>query len=1072
MPRNPEITSVLVLGAGPIQIGQACEFDYSGTQALKALREEGVRTILLNSNPASIMTDPQRADATYLEPLTLAVLEKVIERERPAALLPTVGGQTALNLAMEAHKAGILQKHGVRLIGAQPAAIERGEDREQFKALMDELGLETCKGGFAHSMEEARAISRETGFPAILRPSFTLGGSGGGIAYNVEEFEAIAQRGLDLSPIHQVLVEESILGWKEFELEVVRDLDDNVEIICGIENLDPMGIHTGDSITVAPILTLTDPEYQRMREAAKAVIRGVGVETGGSNIQFALDSESGRMIVIEMNPRVSRSSALASKATGFPIAWVATKLALGYRLWELPNVITARTKAAFEPVLDYVVVKVPRFTFEKFPETEPVLGIQMKSVGETMAIGRSFQEALQKALRSLEEGHLGLAGALEGKLDLARLKEHLLTPGPQRIFWIYQALRAGHSVEELFRLTRITPWFLREMEEIVVLEGRLRGFPLERLPRELLEKGKRAGFTDAQIAAFCGAREEDVAARREHMGLRHAVKRIDTCSGEFQAETPYLYQTWEERSEAPPTDRPKAIVLGSGPNRIGQGVEFDCCCVQAVEAIRAKGVEAILINCNPETVSTDFDISDRLYFEPLDFEDVKAIVDREAAGGHLMGVFTQFGGQTPLKLARRLEVAGVPLLGTAHKAIHDAEDRSRFGEVLRKLAIPAAPWGMAATAAQALAVAETLGYPVMVRPSFVLGGRAMAIVFDDAGLEKYMREATLVSEDRPVLIDRYLENAQELDVDLVCDGEDAVIAGVMAHIEEAGVHSGDSYAVFPPLGVPEAILEQVKAMSRSLAFELGVRGLLNLQWALKDGIPYCLEANPRASRTVPFISKATGQNWAGIAARIGLGETIKEQGIRDGQALAVAVKGVVFPFAKFPGVDPVLGPEMRSTGEVMGVGATFGEAYAKALQAAQMTLPLSGTVFLSVNDQDKGQLPELVRRLASLGFGLCATDGTARSLEAAGYHVRRIHKVNEGRPNAVDLLKNGEIQWVVNTPHGKNAFVDEDTIRRQCLRLKIPCVTNMSAALAACEAVETLRGETRVRNLQELSGGH
>jgi len=1068
MPRNPEITSVLVLGAGPIQIGQACEFDYSGTQALKALHEEGVRTILLNSNPASIMTDPQRADATYLEPLNLAVLEKVIERERPAALLPTVGGQTALNLAMEAHKAGILERYGVRLIGAQPAAIDRGEDREQFKALMDELGLETCRGGFAHTMEEARTLSRMTGFPAILRPSFTLGGSGGGIAYNVEDFEAIAQRGLDLSPIHQVLVEESILGWKEFELEVVRDLDDNVEIICGIENLDPMGIHTGDSITVAPILTLTDPEYQRMREAAKAVIRGVGVETGGSNIQFALDPASGRMIVIEMNPRVSRSSALASKATGFPIAWVATKLALGYRLWELPNVITARTKAAFEPVLDYVVVKVPRFTFEKFPETEPVLGIQMKSVGETMAIGRSFQEALQKALRSLEEGHLGLAGALDGKLDLSRLKEHLLTPGPQRIFWIYQALRAGHSVEELHRLTCISAWFLREMEEIVVLEGRLRGFPLERLPRELLEKGKRAGFTDSQIAAFCGATEAGVAALRESMGLRHAVKRIDTCSGEFQAETPYLYQTWEERSEAPPTDRPKAIVLGSGPNRIGQGVEFDCCCVQAVEAIRAKGVEAILINCNPETVSTDFDISDRLYFEPLVFEDVKAVVDREGAGGHLLGVFTQFGGQTPLKLAQKLEAAGVPLLGTAHKAIFDAEDRNRFGEVLRKLDIPAAPWGMASNPAQALAVAEKLHYPVMVRPSFVLGGRAMAIVFDDAGLEKYMREATLVSEDRPVLIDRYLENAQELDVDLVCDGETAVIAGVMAHIEEAGVHSGDSYAVFPPLGVPEAILETVKAMSRALAFRLGVRGLLNLQWAIKDGLPYCLEANPRASRTVPFISKATGVNWAGVAARIGLGETLREQGVQDGQALAVAVKGVVFPFAKFPGVDPVLGPEMRSTGEVMGVGATFGEAYAKALQAANMVLPLSGTVFLSVSDQDKPQLPELVRRLASLGFGLCATDGTARALEAAGYRVRRIHKVNEGRPNAVDLLKNGEIQWVVNTPHGKNAFVDEDTIRRQSLRLKIPCVTNMSAALAACEAVETLRGEVRVRNLQEL----
>ncbi|BDU73856.1 carbamoyl-phosphate synthase large subunit [Mesoterricola silvestris] len=1070
MPRNPELTSVLVLGAGPIQIGQACEFDYSGTQALKALREEGVRTILLNSNPASIMTDPQRADATYLEPLNLAVLEKILERERPAALLPTVGGQTALNLAMEAHKAGLLERYGVRLIGAQPAAIDRGEDREQFKALMDELGLETCRGGFAHSMEEARAIAKITGFPAILRPSFTLGGSGGGIAYNVEDFEAIAQRGLDLSPIHQVLVEESILGWKEFELEVVRDLDDNVEIICGIENLDPMGIHTGDSITVAPILTLTDPEYQRMREAAKAVIRGVGVETGGSNIQFALDPVSGRMIVIEMNPRVSRSSALASKATGFPIAWVATKLALGYRLWELPNVITARTKAAFEPVLDYVVVKVPRFTFEKFPETEPVLGIQMKSVGETMAIGRSFQEALQKALRSLEEGHLGLAGALDGKLDLARLKEHLLTPGPQRIFWIYQALRAGHSIDELHRLTCISPWFLREMEEIVVLEGRLRGFPLERLPRELLEKGKRAGFTDSQIAAFCGTTEAAVAALREAMDLRHAVKRIDTCSGEFLAETPYLYQTWEERSEAPPTDRPKAIVLGSGPNRIGQGVEFDCCCVQAVEAIRAKGVEAILVNCNPETVSTDFDISDRLYFEPLVFEDVKAVVDREAAGGHLLGVFTQFGGQTPLKLAQRLEAAGVPLLGTAHKAIFDAEDRKRFGEVLGRLEIPAAPWGMAATPAQALAVAEKLGYPVMVRPSFVLGGRAMAIVFDDAGLEKYMREATLVSEDRPVLIDRYLENAQELDVDLVCDGGSAVIAGVMAHIEEAGVHSGDSYAVFPPLGVPEGILETVKAMSRALAFELGVRGLLNLQWALKDGVPYCLEANPRASRTVPFISKATGVNWAGVAARIGLGETLLEQGVRDGQALAVAVKGVVFPFAKFPGVDPVLGPEMRSTGEVMGVGETFGEAYAKALQAAHMVLPLSGTVFLSVNDQDKPHLPELVKRLASLGFGLCATDGTARSLEAAGYRVRRIHKVNEGRPNAVDLLKNGEIQWVVNTPHGKNAFVDEDSIRRQSLRLKIPCVTNMSAALAACEAVETLRGEVRVRNLQELGG--
>jgi carbamoyl-phosphate synthase large subunit len=1069
MPRNPEIASVLVLGAGPIQIGQACEFDYSGTQALKALREEGVRTILLNSNPASIMTDPQRADATYIEPLNLAVLDRILDRERPDALLPTVGGQTALNLAMEAHRAGLLEKYGVRLIGAQPEAIERGEDRERFKALMDGLGLETCKGGFAHSMEEARDIAKITGFPAILRPSFTLGGSGGGIAYNVDDFEAIAQRGLDLSPIHQVLVEESILGWKEFELEVVRDLDDNVEIICGIENLDPMGIHTGDSITVAPILTLTDPEYQRMREAAKAVIRGVGVETGGSNIQFALHPETGRMIVIEMNPRVSRSSALASKATGFPIAWVATKLALGYRLWELPNVITARTKAAFEPVLDYVVVKMPRFTFEKFPETRPVLGIQMKSVGEAMAIGRSFQEALQKALRSLEEGHRGLAGGLEGKLDLSRLKEHLLTPGPQRIFWIYQALKAGHSVEELHRLTCISPWFLQEMEEIVVLEGRLRGFPLERLPLELLEKAKRAGFSDAQVATFCGAKETEVTAMRKEAGLVQAVKRVDTCSGEFQAETPYLYQTWEERSEAEPTDRPKAIVLGSGPNRIGQGVEFDCCCVQAVEAIRASGVEAILVNCNPETVSTDFDISDRLYFEPLSFEDVKGIVDREASSGQLLGVFTQFGGQTPLKLAKPLEDSGVPLLGTAHRAIDDAEDRSRFGVVLERLGIPAAPWGTATSRDQALAVADRLGYPVMVRPSFVLGGRAMAIVFDDAGMEKYMRKATMVSEDRPILVDRYLENAQELDVDLVCDGQDAVIAGVMAHIEEAGVHSGDSYAVFPPLSIPEDVLERVKSMSRSLAFELGVRGLLNLQWAIKDGIPYCLEANPRASRTVPFISKATGVAWAGVAARIGLGVSLKEQGVKDGQPLAVAVKGVVFPFAKFPGVDPVLGPEMRSTGEVMGLGDSFGEAYAKALQAAQTALPLSGMVFLSVSDLDKPHLPDLVDRLVKLGFGLCATEGTARALEGTGYHVRRVHKVNEGRPNAVDLLKNGEIQWVVNTPKGKNAFADEDSIRRQCLRLKIPCITNMSAAMAACKAVETLRGETRVRNLQELA---
>ncbi|HNX31639.1 MAG TPA: carbamoyl-phosphate synthase large subunit [Holophaga sp.] len=1069
MPKRSDICSVLVLGSGPIQIGQACEFDYSGTQALKALREEGIRTILLNSNPASIMADPSRADATYMEPLTLPVLEKVLEAEKPDAILPTVGGQTALNLALAAHESGLLERHGVRLIGAQVEAIQRGEDRQLFKALMDELGLETCRGGFAHSISEAHELVKVTGFPAIIRPSFTLGGSGGGIAYNIEEFEAICLRGLDLSPIRQVLVEESILGWKEFELEVVRDLDDNVEVICGIENLDPMGVHTGDSITVAPILTLTDPEYQRMRNAAVAVIRGVGVETGGSNIQFALDPEDGRMIVIEMNPRVSRSSALASKATGFPIAWVATKLALGYRLWELPNVITGKTKAAFEPVLDYVVVKIPRFTFEKFPQAEKTLGTQMKSVGEVMSLGRSFQEALQKALRSLEEGYPGLAGALEGKLDLARLREHLLIPGPQRVFWLYHALKAGHPVEELHRHTKISRWFLRELEEIVILEGRMRGFPLERLPKELLERAKRAGFSDAQIAGFCDGGEDEVAKRREDAGIRPAFKQVDTCAAEFEARTPYLYQTWEDFSEAEPTDRTKAIVLGSGPNRIGQGVEFDCCCVQAVEAIRASGVEAILVNCNPETVSTDFDTSDRLYFEPLVWESVKAIVDREGSAGTLLGVFTQFGGQTPLKLAKRLTAAQVPMLGTPYHAIEDAEDRDRFGQLLSKLRIPAAEWAMASSMEEARDVAGRIGYPVMVRPSFVLGGRAMAIVFDEGDLERFVREAAAVNEDQPILLDHYLDNAQELDVDLVCDGTDTVVAGVMAHVEEAGVHSGDSFAVFPPLGIDEDLLAEVKEQSRRLALELGVRGLLNIQWALKDGVAYCLEANPRASRTVPFISKATGVNWAGVAARIGLGQSLAQQQVRDGVALTVAVKGVVFPFAKFPGVDPVLGPEMKSTGEVMGVGDTFGEAYAKALLAAGIPLPLHGTVFLSVNARDKGRVTELARRLSRMGFGICATEGTADHLEATlGLHVRRIHKVWEGRPHAVDLLKNGEIQWVVNTPRGRNAFVDENSIRREALRLRIPCLTNLNTALAACEAMETLRGQVQVRSLQGL----
>jgi len=1071
MPKRTDVSSVLVLGSGPIVIGQACEFDYSGTQALKALKEEGIRTVLLNSNPASIMTDPARADSTYIEPLTLEVLEAIIAKEKPDAILPTVGGQTALNLAMEAHKSGLLKERGVLMIGAQPQAIERGEDREKFKALMDELGLETCKSGFANSLGEARDIVKQTGFPAILRPSFTLGGSGGGIAYNIEEFETIVQRGLDLSPIGQVLVEESILGWKEFELEVVRDMDDNVEVICSIENLDPMGVHTGDSITIAPALTLTDPEYQMMRNAALKVIRGVGVETGGSNIQFAIHPEEARLIVVEMNPRVSRSSALASKATGFPIAWVATKLALGYRLWELPNAITHRTKAAFEPVIDYVVAKIPRFTFEKFPMANKALGTQMKSIGEVMAIGRSFQEALQKGLRSLEEGHPGLAGGIDCKLDVSRFSENLLTPGPQRVFWIYQALKAGYSIEELYRRTQISRWFLTEMESMMALEGRLRSFSLDRLPAEILERAKRSGFSDAQIASFTDSQEHMVAAHRAKLGIMPVVKRVDTCAGEFTAETPYLYQTWDLESEAQPTDRPKAIVLGSGPNRIGQGVEFDCCCVQAVEAIRACGVEAIMVNCNPETVSTDFDTSDRLYFEPLDFESVKAVIDREAVGGKLLGVFTQFGGQTPLKLAARLSADGIALLGTPHQAIMDAEDRGRFGKVLERLNVPAAQWGAASSFDEAKKIAQDLGYPVMVRPSFVLGGRAMAVVFDDTDLEGYMREAAMVSEDQPVLIDRFLDSAQELDVDLVCDGKDTVIAGIMAHIEEAGVHSGDSFAVFPALDVAPKLLEDVKDKCRRLALEIGVRGLVNFQWAIKDGVAYCLEANPRASRTVPFISKATGQDWAGIAARIGLGQSIASMGVRDGEPIAVAVKGVVFPFAKFPGVDPVLGPEMKSTGEVMGMGESFGEAYAKALLAAGIPLPSSGTVFLSVYDSDKQHLPELAAKLALMGFSLCGTEGTARHIEdTLGVKIRKVQKVTEGRPNAIDLLKNGEVQWVINTPKGRKAFYDESAIRRESLRLKIPCLTNMNAALAACEAIGSFKGQFGVKSLQARMG--
>ena len=1073
MPKRTDLHTILIIGSGPIIIGQACEFDYSGTQAVKALKEEGYRVVLVNSNPATIMTDPELADSTYVEPLTADVLEQIIARERPDALLPTVGGQTGLNLAIALADKGVLERYGVSLIGARPEAIRLAEDRLLFRETMRRIGLEVPESGLASSQDEAREIARALGFPLIIRPSFTLGGTGGGIAYNWEELTEIIRRGLDLSPVHQVLVEQSVLGWKEYELEVMRDLADNVVVICSIENLDPMGVHTGDSITVAPALTLTDREYQRLRDMAASIIRAVGVETGGSNIQFAVHPDTGRVVVIEMNPRVSRSSALASKATGFPIAKIAAKLAVGYTLDELPNDITRETPASFEPTIDYVVVKVPRWNFDKLPNADPTLGTQMKSVGEAMAIGRTFREALQKALRSMEDGRAGFgADASDGRVDPSRLREKLSIPSPERLSYIRYALQSGWSVSAVARLTRIDPWFLAQLEELINLEGRLRAFSLDNVPPRLLREAKRNGFSDSQLARLLrvsGRGSEGslaVRARRLEAGIRAVYNRVDTCAAEFEAYTPYLYSTYESSCEAAPSARRKVMILGSGPNRIGQGIEFDYCCCHAAFALRKMGIESIMVNCNPETVSTDYDTSDRLYFEPLTLEDVLNIADVERPEG----VIVQFGGQTPLKLALDLEAAGVPILGTSPHSIDLAEDRQLFGAVLRELGIPQPEGGVATSFEEARRVALRIGYPVLVRPSYVLGGRAMAIVYDQNGLDLYMREAVDAAPDHPVLIDRFLEDAFEVDVDAVSDGRQTVIAGIMEQIELAGVHSGDSACVIPTYMVKPEHLETMRRYTIALAERLGVKGLMNVQYAIKDDIVYVLEVNPRASRTVPFVSKATGVPWAQVATRAILGQTLADQGILGEVAVTgYFVKEVVLPFVKFPGMDTLLGPEMRSTGEVMGVSPQFGWAYAKAQMGAGGTLPLEGTVFISVNDNDKPTVLPIARDLAGLGFRLLATHGTAAFLRRHGLEVQGIDKVGEGRPNPADLIVNGEIQLVINTPTGKMAFADRGVIRRAAVAYGVPTLTTLSAASAAVQAIRAMRAEPlAVWNLQEL----
>jgi carbamoyl-phosphate synthase large subunit len=1067
MPRRKDLESVLIIGSGPIVIGQACEFDYSGTQACKALREEGLRVVLINSNPATIMTDPELADATYVEPLTVEVLDKVLAREKPSAILPTLGGQTGLNLAMAASKAGLLAKHGVELLGASVRSIEMAEDRELFKQAMARIGLACPRSRLVHSVEEARGVIDEIGFPAILRPSFTLGGSGGGIAYNRPDFDRMVQFGLDQSPVHSILVEESVLGWKEFELEVVRDTKDNAVIVCSIENLDPMGVHTGDSITVAPAMTLTDKEYQRMRDASIAIMREIGVTTGGSNVQFAVDPRTGRMLVIEMNPRVSRSSALASKATGFPIAKIAAKLAIGYTLEELDNDITRVTPASFEPTIDYVVVKWPRFAFEKFPSAQPVLGPQMKSVGEVMAIGRTFREALGKAIRSLETGRAGFdLPATANADDLALLERAIAVPSPERLYQVGRAFQLGLTIERAHELTRIDPWFLHHVREVALAETNVDLSDLRRL--------KRLGMSDRRIAALTRKTEAEVRAARHAAGVRPVYKRVDTCGAEYESHTPYMYSTYEQECEARPSDRRKVIILGGGPNRIGQGIEFDYCCVHAAMALREEGLESIMINCNPETVSTDYDTSDRLYFEPLTLEDVLEICNVEKP----WGVIVQFGGQTPLKLAVPLAAAGVPILGTTADAIDRAEDRERFGEVLRKLGLVAPTWGIARTLDEARAVAQQIGFPVMVRPSYVLGGRAMERIYDARGLEDYFArviggkgsdESSPVGF--PLLVDQFLADAVELDVDVLADRTGAVVvAGVMEHIEEAGIHSGDSACALPPYSLPADIIDEIKQHARKLAIELGVVGLMNVQFAVLGGQVYVIEVNPRASRTVPFVSKAIGKPLAKLAAKVMAGMTLAElRAFPNGEIEPrhVSVKEVVFPFVKFEGVDTILGPEMRSTGEVMGIDADFPRAFAKSQLAAGMKLPTGGTAFLSVREADKPASVEIAHRLVDLGFTLVATHGTASFLRARGLVVKGINKVLEGRPHCVDAFDNHEIDFVINTTEGVQAIQDSQSLRRAALMNGIAYYTTVRAARAAVDAIAVeKRDDMRVQPLQ------
>jgi carbamoyl-phosphate synthase large subunit len=1095
MPKRTDISKILILGSGPIIIGQSAEFDYSGTQACKALKSEGFEVILANSNPATIMTDPELADRTYIEPLTKEYLEEIIRIEREMspgagfAVLPTVGGQTALNLAIELSDGGILDKYDVKLIGANVDAIKKAEDRLYFKDAMQKIGLDVPKSALVNNLKDGLEFAGKIGLPVIVRPSFTLGGSGGGIAYNREELMEVLARGLDFSPVHEALIEESVLGWKEFELEVIRDVKDNVIIICSIENFDPMGVHTGDSITVAPAQTLTDREYQAMRDASIAVIREIGVETGGSNIQFGVHPTTGRMVVIEMNPRVSRSSALASKATGFPIAKIAAKLAVGYTLDEIPNDITRKTPACFEPTLDYVVVKIPKWQFEKFPGADESLGPQMKSVGEVMAIGRTFKEALMKGVRALDTGKRIGGEKIEPKI----LTQRLVTPHPERLSYIRYALRQGHTVKQLAKMTSMDPWFLYQLKEINDMQLELEKHPMESIPTSVLRDAKRMGFSDGRLAGTWrltgkGDQEKIRHLRKKH-GVNPVYKRVDTCAAEFESFTPYLYSTYEEEDEAAPTAKKKVIILGSGPNRIGQGIEFDYCCCHASFALRDDGYETIMINCNPETVSTDYDTSDRLYFEPLTLEDVLAICEHEASQGAEVGVIVQFGGQTPLNLALPLKAAGVKIIGTAPEYIDLAEDRKRFGKLLDELQIPQAPGAMAASIEEAVAGAERVGYPVLVRPSYVLGGRAMVIAYDEETVVRYMKEAVEYSQDRPVLIDHFLEDAIEVDVDALSDGEDVVIGGIMQHIEEAGIHSGDSSCVLPAVDIPRHLLERMREYTFKLARALKVIGLMNIQFAIPRvpsdstaengndaGTVYVLEVNPRASRTVPYVSKATGVPMAKIAARLMTGRKLREflPEFIDRRAdldtgHCYYVKSPVFPWNKFPGVDTVLGPEMKSTGEVMGVADNFGEAFAKAQIAAGQKLPTQGTVFISVTDHDKPQVAGLARKFVDMGFKLVATAGTADVLEGIGLSVERVYKVKEGRPNVVDLIKGDRIQLIINTPHGQDPFFDEKAIRRAAVHGRVTSITTLSAARAAAEGIAALqRGEIKVQALQTL----